>query len=50
VVLSPRPGHLLAVLEVRLPRPRAIGIMGTLEFAELTSVVRRCLGVDRSAE
>ena len=40
LVLSSRPGWLVADLPVDLPRPRTLALMGTPEFARLTQVVR----------
>lgn len=40
MVLSSRPGHVVAEIAVDLPRPRELAIMGTPEFARLTQVVR----------
>jgi len=40
VVLSSRPGQVVAEIAVDLPRPRELAIMGTPAFAHLTQVVR----------
>lgn len=40
LVLSARPGRLVAEVAINLPRPRDLGIMGTPDFARLTQVVR----------
>jgi NitT/TauT family transport system ATP-binding protein len=40
MVLSARPGRLVAEVSIDLPRPRPLEIMGTPEFARLTQVVR----------
>lgn len=40
LVLTARPGRLVAEVPVDLPRPRQLAIMGTPEFAQLTQVVR----------
>ena len=40
VVLSMRPGQVVAEIPIDLPRPRDLTLMGTLEFARLTQVVR----------
>jgi NitT/TauT family transport system ATP-binding protein len=40
VVLSMRPGQVVADIPVDLPRPRDLSLMGTAEFARLTQVVR----------
>lgn len=43
IVISRRPGRIMATLAVDLPRPRDLAIMGTPEFAALTQQVRRCI-------
>ena len=40
LVLSARPGRLVAEVIVDLPRPRELALMGTPEFARLTQTVR----------
>jgi NitT/TauT family transport system ATP-binding protein len=40
LVLSARPGRLVAEVAIDLPRPRELAIMGTAEFAALAQVVR----------
>jgi NitT/TauT family transport system ATP-binding protein len=40
VVLSERPGRVVAEVAVELPRPRELDMLGTAEFAHLTQVVR----------
>jgi NitT/TauT family transport system ATP-binding protein len=40
MILSARPGRLVAEVVVDLPRPRELALMGTPEFARLTQVVR----------
>jgi len=45
VVLSPRPGRVVAVVEVDLPRPRPAGIVTTPAFAALEERLLRALGV-----
>jgi NitT/TauT family transport system ATP-binding protein len=40
VVLSMRPGQVVAEIPIDLPRPRNLALMGTAEFARLTQVVR----------
>ncbi len=40
LVLSARPGRLIADLTIDLPRPRSLALLGTPEFARLTQVVR----------
>jgi NitT/TauT family transport system ATP-binding protein len=44
LVLSPRPGRIVNILAVPLPRPRTLQMMGSPEFAQLTDVVRASLG------
>lgn len=40
VVLSARPGRVVAQTAIDLPRPRDLAVMGTAHFAQLTQVVR----------
>lgn len=40
LVLSARPGQLVAEVAIDLPRPRELALLGTSEFARLTQVVR----------
>ena len=40
VVLSPRPGEVVDVVEINLPRPRAQSMEGSQEFAEHMALVR----------
>ncbi|HEX2926463.1 MAG TPA: ABC transporter ATP-binding protein [Ruminiclostridium sp.] len=40
VVLSPHPGRVSAIVDVNLPRPRALSIKDSTEFAALVSKVR----------
>lgn len=40
LVLSARPGRLVAEVAVVLPRPRGLALLGTAEFARLTQVIR----------
>ena len=40
LVLSARPGRMVADVEIALPRPRELAIMGTADFASLTQIVR----------
>jgi NitT/TauT family transport system ATP-binding protein len=42
-VMSPRPGHLKAVVEINLPRPRTIDTISSAEFAAHMATVRRHL-------
>ncbi len=39
-ILSPHPGRLSAVVDVKLPRPRTLDMKGTAEFTELVTKVR----------
>lgn len=39
-VMSPRPGHLKAIVEVDLPRPRSIDTISSPEFARYMAIVR----------
>jgi NitT/TauT family transport system ATP-binding protein len=43
VVISPRPGQVVAEIEIDLPRPRELAVMGTAEFAHFTQVVRTAI-------
>jgi NitT/TauT family transport system ATP-binding protein len=43
LVLSARPGRLVAEVQVSLPRPRQMALLGTAEFARLTQVVRAAI-------
>ena len=43
-VMSPRPGRLVEILDVGLPRPRTIAMMGTPEFQDMVFEVRKILG------
>src|SRR5690606_14698006 len=40
VVLSPRPGYIPEILDVRLPRERDFSLVGTLEFTRCAAAVR----------
>jgi NitT/TauT family transport system ATP-binding protein len=40
LVLSARPGRLIAEVQVPLTRPRELSMLGSAEFASLTQVVR----------
>ena len=47
VVMSPRPGRITEIVDVPIPRPRAIEAMGEPLFGQLTSRIRRLLyGMD----
>jgi NitT/TauT family transport system ATP-binding protein len=43
-VMSPRPGRLLEIISVDLPRPRTIEMMRTPEFQDMVFEVRKILG------
>ena len=49
LVLSARPGRLVAEIAVDLPRPREMALMGTPEFARFTQVVRSKIDVGEKA-
>ena len=40
MVLSPRPGRLMEVIEVDLPRPRPLSVRETPEFGKYVSHIR----------
>lgn len=44
-VMSPRPGHLLEIVPIRLPRPRTMQTMETPEFTSSVAGIRRLLTV-----
>jgi len=44
IVMSQRPGRIVAEIAVGLPRPRTLDMMGGAEFGRLTTLVRRRLG------
>ena len=47
VVMSPRPGRITTIVDVPIPRPRSIDVMGEPMFGQLTSRIRRLLyGMD----
>jgi NitT/TauT family transport system ATP-binding protein len=41
--MSPRPGRIVRVIEVPMPRPRLIDVMGEPLFGRLTSDIRKLL-------
>lgn len=43
VVISARPGQVVAEIEIDLPRARELAVMGTAEFARFTQVVRTAI-------
>jgi len=43
LVMSPRPGRILAEIAITLPRPRDLGMTETVAFAQLANQVRRAL-------
>ncbi len=50
VVMTPRPGRIARVVEVPIPRPRGIDVMGEPLFGKLTSEIRRLLYGHRDGE
>ena len=44
LVMSERPGRLLADVKISLPRPRQLEMMGSEHFGQLTLEVRRWIG------
>ncbi len=50
IVMSQRPGRIMAEITVDLPRPRTLDVMGSAVFGQLTTQVRRCLGQLAPAE
>jgi NitT/TauT family transport system ATP-binding protein len=43
IVMTPRPGCITRVVEVEIPRPRSIEVMGEPPFGRLTSDIRKLL-------
>jgi NitT/TauT family transport system ATP-binding protein len=43
IVMTPRPGRITRVVEVEIPRPRSIDVMGEPPFGRLTSDIRKLL-------
>jgi NitT/TauT family transport system ATP-binding protein len=41
VVMTPRPGRIVDVIPVDLPRPRTLGMQNTAEFGRFVAVIRR---------
>jgi NitT/TauT family transport system ATP-binding protein len=41
VVMTPRPGRIVDVIVVDLPRPRTLGIQNTAEFGRFVGRIRR---------
>jgi len=41
IVMSPRPGRIIAELNVTFPRPRTLDVMGTPQFGQLVTEIRR---------
>jgi NitT/TauT family transport system ATP-binding protein len=50
IVMSQRPGRIVAEIAVDLPRPRTLDVMGSATFGRLTTLVRRRLGQLAAAE
>jgi NitT/TauT family transport system ATP-binding protein len=48
VVMSPRPGRILEIIESRLPRERTLDVRETVEFAEVAHKVRLALRAGHS--
>jgi NitT/TauT family transport system ATP-binding protein len=48
VVMSPRPGRILEIIESRLPRDRTLDVRETVEFAEVAHRVRLALRAGHS--
>jgi NitT/TauT family transport system ATP-binding protein len=44
IVMSPRPGRIIDVISVGLPRPRRLSMMSTPEFGALTEAIRAHFG------
>jgi NitT/TauT family transport system ATP-binding protein len=49
VVLSPRPGHVVADLPVELPRPRSIEDLDAAIVSSTSREIRRHLGAEAAA-
>jgi NitT/TauT family transport system ATP-binding protein len=49
VVMTARPGKIARIVDVDLPRPRSLDVMGDPEFGRLTSEIRRMLYGDSKA-
>lgn len=43
VVMTPRPGRIARIVDIDLPRPRTIDVMGNSEFGRLTGEIRQLL-------
>ena len=43
VVMSARPGRIIAELNITFPRPRTLDVMGTPEFGKLVTQIRHQL-------
>ena len=44
VLMSPRPGRVQAIVDVKFPRPRRPALEGSVEFQAIASDLRRLLG------
>jgi NitT/TauT family transport system ATP-binding protein len=49
VVMSPRPGRIARIVDIDLPRPRTMDVMGEPEFGRLTSEIRQLLYGDTAS-
>lgn len=49
LVMSERPGRLLADIPISLPRPRRLEMMGSAQFGQLTQAVRQWIGETATA-
>ncbi len=45
-VMSPRPGRILKVVDIRFPRPRSLRVRATQEFVEKVENIREMLGLN----
>jgi NitT/TauT family transport system ATP-binding protein len=50
LVMSPRPGRIVAELEVDLERPRTLDVMGTLEFGRMVKTIRHALAATEALD
>ncbi|MEM7532201.1 MAG: ABC transporter ATP-binding protein [Chloroflexota bacterium] len=47
LILSTRPGEIIAEVQIDLPRPRPLSVMGSERFGQLTMDVRSHIAIDR---